>query len=356
MDERIQKLADILTNYSIKIEKGDYIVIKYGYEAKELALACFKNVLRKGGIPVTHCIVDDFSYPYFNLATDEQLTTPPLGLELEAEKVSGWISLYAETNTRELNSIDPEKVAKRRKAIMPIQDKIIDKDNWVLFEWPTRALAQDADMSKEEFENFVFDACLVDWEAESKRQDALKKVMDEGKEVHIMGKDTDLKFSIDGRQGIKCCGKRNMPDGEVFIAPVEDTTEGYISYDFPAIYGGREVSGVKLKFEKGKVVEASAEKNEAYLKEMLDMDEGAKYLGEWGFATNFNIQRHVKQILFDEKIGGTIHLALGRAYKEGGGRNDSALHWDMIKDLREHGKVVVDGKTIMENGTFLIDL
>tara|TARA_Y100000310_G_scaffold294433_1_gene324891 strand:- start:1412 stop:2476 length:1065 start_codon:yes stop_codon:yes gene_type:complete len=354
MDKKIQQLADIFTKHSIIIKEGDYIVVKYGYEARKLALACFKNILKQKAIPVMVCADDIFTYPYYQLASEEQLKTVPLFMETEAKKASGWISIHCDNNTRILSNVDPDKVTTRRKAIMPLNDIIIDKDNWVLFLWPTNALAQDADMSLEEFTDFVFDASLVDWKKAEEEQSKLKKVLDEGKEVHIIGKNTDLKFSIEGRQGLKCFGKRNMPDGEVFIAPVEDTTEGTIEYSFPGIYGGREVSGITLTFEKGKVVKATAEKNEEYLKKMLDMDEGAKFLGECGIGTNYNITKFVKQILFDEKIGGTVHLALGRAYKEGNGKNESALHWDMIKDLREGGKILVDGKVIQEKGKFMI--
>ena len=209
------------------------------------------------------------------------------------------------------------------------------------------------EMSLEEFEDFVYGACLVDYEEMSRKEDILKEILDKGSEVYIVGRNTDLTFSIKGREGIKCIGERNLPDGECFIAPVETSTEGYIEYDFPAIYGGREVDGVRLEFKEGKVVKATAEKNEGYLNEMLNIDKGARYLGEFGWGINYGIKKFVKQILFDEKIGGTIHLALGMAYKEGGGVNDSALHWDMIKDLRKDGAVFVDGRCIMKDGKFM---
>jgi len=356
MDSRLKKLADIFTDYSIKINKGDRIELRFGVEAKDLALEVYKNILKKGALPVLNPVVPGFAYEFFKLATDEQLTVNPIIAEFEAKNVQGNIMLGAQQNTRELSTIAPEKMTLKRKTTSHISDIIVDRDNWVIFEYPTAALAQDADMSLSEFEDFVFDACLVDWEAEEKRQLKLKKILDEGKEIRIVGENTDLTFSIEGRQSITCCGKRNMPDGEVFIAPVEDTTEGFIHYSFPAIYGGREVHGIKLKFEKGKVVEATADKNEEFLKEMIGMDKGASFLGECGIATNEGITRHVKQILFDEKIAFTVHLALGRAYKEGGGKNESALHWDMIKDLRQGGKIIIDGEIIQEDGKWLIDL
>jgi aminopeptidase len=209
-------------------------------------------------------------------------------------------------------------------------------------------------MSLEEFEDFAFDAMLIDYKKLSKQEEKIKKILDKGSKVRIIGKDTDISFSIKGRVGVKCAGERNIPDGEVMTAPVEKSTEGHIAYSYPAIYGGKEVSGVKLWFKKGKVVKATAEKNEKYLHAMLKTDKGASYLGELGIGMNYGIKRFIKQILFDEKIGGTIHLALGSAYKECKGTNESALHWDMILDLKKGGKLIVDGKVIQKNGKLLI--
>ncbi len=354
MDSRIKKLAKILTDYSIKINKGDKIRILFDSEAKELALECYKNIILKGAFPIVHCNMPGFGYAYYNLASEEQLKEFPKLAEHEIKACQGIINIGGSYNTKELSNIEPKKIATRRKITSPLSDFIVDQNNWVIVESPTHALAQDAEMSLEEFEEFVFSSTNVEWQEESKKQDKLKEVLDKGKEVRIVGKNTDISFSIEGRQGIKCDGHRNMPDGEVFVAPVEDTTQGFVEYSFPAIYGGREVSGIKLKFEKGKVVEATANKNEEFLKEMIATDPGSCKLGEFGIGVNFGIKKFVKQILFDEKIGGTVHLALGRAYKEGNGKNESAVHWDMIKDLREFGKIIIDGKIIMENGKFKI--
>lgn len=352
VDPRIKRMAEILVNYSVNIKKGDKVALNFGVEASPLALECYKLILKKGAFPVAHASVPGFAYAYYKNASDEQLKTfPKLAFE-EAKYVDWSIGLGAEYNTRELTNINPKKMAMRRKVTKKISDVFMKKDNWVIFEYPTNALAQDADMSLEEFEDFVYGACIQDWKKEEKRQTKLKRILDKGNEVRIVGPDTDIRFSIKGRQGIKCCGKRNMPDGEVFIGPVEDSTEGYISYSYPAIRGGREVDGIKLEFKKGKVVKATATKGEKFLKEMIATDKGSCKLGEFGIGTNFGIKRFVKQILFDEKIGGTIHLALGMAYPEGGGQNKSALHWDMIKDLRKGGAVYIDGKCIQKNGKF----
>ena len=355
-EARIIKLAKILTDHSVKIKKGDLIELSFGTEAVPLALECYKNILRKGALPAIHCVPSGFSYAYYKNASDEQLTKTPVIAMIEAKKADGSISIGAPLNTRELTNIDPKKMAMRAKAVRPVSELYLKKNNWVICEYPTNSLAQDADMSLVEFQDFVYKATNIDYKDLSNKQTKLKKILDKGKEVKILAPDTELTFSLAGRQAIKCDGKRNVPDGEVFIAPVENSTEGYITYSFPAIKGGREVDGIRLEFKKGKVVKATATKNEEYLKQMINIDKGAKFLGEFGVGMNYNITKFVKQILFDEKIGGTIHLALGMAYKEGGGKNESALHWDMIKDLRDGGCVYVDGKCIQRNGKFTFKL
>lgn len=355
-DPRAKKLANILTDYSIKIKKGDIIELSFDVEATELSREVYKNIIKKGAYPIVNVGVPGFAYNYYKYASKEQLQNFPKIAMIEAKMAAGSIGIGGGVNTKEMTNIDPKRIALRRKVTRKISDIHIKKNNWVICDYPTNALAQDAEMSLEEFEDFVYNACIQDWEKESKKQDKLKKILDKGKQVRITAEDTDLTFSIKGRQGIKCDGHRNMPDGEVFIAPVENTTEGYIKYTYPAIYGGREVDGVSLRFHKGKVVEAKAEKGEKFLREMIKTDPGACKLGEFGIGVNYGIKQFIKQILFDEKIGGTIHLALGMAYPEGGGRNKSAIHWDMVKDLRRGGAFFVDGKCIQKNGKFTFKL
>jgi|TARA_Y100000310_G_C20675645_1_gene812866 aminopeptidase len=355
-DPRIEKLAEILTTHSIKIKKGDFIEISSPPEAQPLVLELMKRILEIGAFPRLETGMPGSGYVYFKYAQDHHIKHFPELRQQAAEKTDGFISIGAPENTKDLSNIDPKKIANRRKVTKPISELILKKDNWVILEYPTNALAQDAEMSLQEYEDFCFGACLNDWPAMEKKQTKLKEVFDKGEEVHILGEDTDLTFSIKGREAIKCFGTRNMPDGEVFMAPVDDSANGHIKYTYPVVYMGKEVDGVKLWFEKGKVIKATAEKNEEFLKEMIAMDEGASGLGEFGVGMNYNIDKFTKQILFDEKIGGTIHLALGMAYKEGGGKNESALHWDMIKDLRNGGKIILDGKTIQENGKFSFSL
>jgi len=355
-DPRIKKLADILVNYSIKIKKGDLIALNFGVDSKVLALEVYKLILKRGAFPLVHSSVPGFAYAYYKNASKEQLQHYPKLAMHEARSIQGSIGIGTEHNTKEFTNIDPKKIAMRRKVTRPISDVHIRRNNWVICEFPTHALAQDAEMSLEEFEDFVYAATNIDWKKEEKKQIHLQKLLNNGKQLRITAEDTDLTFGIKGRQGIKCCGHRNMPDGEVFLAPEENTTEGHIKFTYPAIYGGREVDGVFLKFHKGKVVEAKADKGEKFLKEMIAMDAGSMKLGECGIGVNYNIKHFIKQILFDEKIGGTIHLALGMAYPEGGGRNKSALHWDMIKDLRRGGAIYIDGKLIQKDGKFTFKL
>ena len=351
MDPRIKETAKILVEYSNKIKKGDFVIIKGGVEAQNLIKEVYKLCVQQGAYPRLNIGLPGLGKIYFDNASQEQLEHFPTLSMHEAKKADVFISIGAPTNTRSLTNVDPKKLALRNKITDPISEEVLKK-RWVIFYYPTNALAQEAEMSLEEFEDFVYAATLDDWGKISKEENKLKEVLDKGKEVQILGKNTDIKFSIEGREAIKGDGKNNMPCGEVFIAPVEKSTSGKIEFFFPAIQGGRLVEGIKLEFENGKVAKASATKNEDYLKEMLKMDPGAKYLGEFGIGFNYKIKKPVKNILFDEKQGATIHLALGRAYKEGGGTNESALHWDMIKDLKKGGKIIIDGKIIQENGTF----
>ncbi len=353
-DQRILKAAKILVEHSTKVKKGETVQIITDHLARPLAIEVLKLVLKRGAYPIIHTSLPGSAHTFYKHANKDQLQHVHESLMHEMKRTDVIIYISAPTNTRELSELDPKKLALRRKATERISRYRVENTRWVLFDYPCEALAQEASMSIEEFEDFVFSATNIDWSKEGKRQEKLKRILDKGKQVHIIGKNTDLRFSIEGRTAIKCFGKHNMPDGEVFIAPVETTTEGCIEYSFPAIYSGGEVDGITLEFKRGKVVKAHATKNNDLLQAMLNTDPGARRLGEFGVGTNYNIKRHIKQILFDEKIGGTIHLAVGSAYKEGGGKNKSGLHWDMILDLRQGGKIIVDNRVIQENGKFLI--
>jgi len=275
------------------------------------------------------------------------------------DKLAGTAYIYSSRNTRALGDVDPELQTRMAKASRPLKNKLLKK-KWTLTLFPTAAYAQDAEMSLRDFEDFVYGATFSDeadpvkaWNALRRKQDKLISKLEGAEEVRVLGPGTDLRMSVAGRTFINSAGTRNMPSGEVFTGPVEDSVEGEIVYDYPVVNQGREIDGIRLVFRSGKVVEASAAKNEAFLLDMLEMDPGARRIGEVGIGTNFRIQRFIKNILFDEKIGGTIHLALGAAYPETGGKNKSALHWDMIKDLRKGGELRIDGRAVQKDGRFL---
>jgi aminopeptidase len=352
MDDRVKALASLLVGYSLKVKSGEVVKISGTELAKPLILAAYEEVIKKGAYPLVDVFFDEVNEIFYREATGTQLDyLSPVKL-YAAKKADAALFVNSPSNTRMLTGVRPVKITRVRRANKPVSDIIMKKVRWVLVNFPTRALAQEAEMSLAQYEDFLFRSCLVDWKTMKKDLKYLKRLLERTDVVKIVGKDTDLTFSIKGRKAIVCAGESNMPDGEIFTAPVEGTVEGRIYYDFPAIFGGREVSGIRLRFEKGKVVEAGAEKNGDLLLGLLDTDKGARIPGEFGIGYNYGIDRFTRDILFDEKIGGTIHIALGKSYAESGGKNDSALHWDMIKDLRKDGAIYLDDRPIMEKGKF----
>lgn len=349
VDERIKKLASILVNYSIRVEKKKIIQVNFDIEAKDLALEVYKEILKKGAFAKFNVNLPEFEPTFYEFALDDQLKHLPKVYIQEAKLVDGMIAITAR-NYKELSTISSEKLGKWQKTSRLLSDLRLKKGNWVLCGFPSESLAKDAGMPLKDFEDFVFSSTNIDWEEMSNRQDLLKKVLDKGKKVRIIGEGTDLTFSIKGNKGIKCDGKYNMPDGEVFTAPKKDSVNGTICFTFPTVYHGREVKDVVLEFKKGKVINLSASKNVEFLKNMLEIDDGAKYIGEFGVGMNYSIKKFIKNTLFDEKIGGTIHLALGNAYRESGGKNQSAIHWDMVT---KPDKVFIDDKIILKDGEFM---
>ena len=347
---RIERLAGILVNHSVKAKKGEIVRISCGDLARPLALAVYREVLRAGAHPLWNVGFEDAQRIFFEEASAAQIAhTPPTKL-LEAKRIDADVVILAPANTRHLSHVAPRKMAERRKALKPVSEVVLRRVRWVLTNFPTEALAQETDMSLPEYERFYYRAVDQDWPAMARMFARSKAILERARTVRIVGRETDLTFSIAGRKAIPCAGEYNMPDGEIFTAPVESSTDGTIFFEFPAIAGGREVSGIRLTFRKGKVVEAAAEKNEAYLKEMLAADPGACRLGEFGIGANAGVTRFTRDILMDEKMGGTIHLAVGRSYPESGGKNDSAVHWDMIKDLRASGELYLDGRPVLRSG------
>ncbi len=354
-DPRTTRLADILVNHSLKVKRGDKVMIAASSEiAKPLVIEAYRKVLEAGGHPQTSIAFEELSTILFDKASKSQITHFPETKLYEAEHIDCFINIRAAVNKRSLSNIDPKRMAMRSKVMKPISEIIINRKRWILCNFPTNSLAQEADMSLAEYENFLYGATNINWEKVKREGTKLKRLLDRGKSIRVVGKETDITIGIEGRKAIPCFGERNMPDGEVYLSPLEESAEGQIYFEAPAIYQGKEVLGIRLTFKGGKVVDASAEKNEGFLIDMLNTDRGARYLGEVGIGINYGIKRFSKDILFDEKIGGTIHLAVGRSYEKAGGKNDSAIHWDIIKDLRRGGELYIDRKLIQKNGKFLV--
>ena len=361
-----QKYAKVLVEYSTDVKKGDLVVISSEAQAQPLILAVYEEVLKKGAHPILRIGLEGQKEMYFKHASDEQLGYVDPLTEMEYEKADKFIAIGAPYNTKNLAKIPPERLAKRSVATKTLSVKMLERAakgelSWVICDYPTHALAQEGKMSIFDYEEFLLKACylhlddpVAKWREIGEVQQKLADKLTETSKLRITGERTDLTLSTAGRKWINCCGSNNFPDGEVFTSPVEDSAEGEIYFDFPAIYRGNEAQGIYLKFEKGKVVHASAEKGEEFLLKMIGMDEGASFLGEVAFGTNDMIQEVTGNILFDEKIGGSMHLALGSSYPETGGKNQSGLHWDIIKNMKNGSKVYVDDKLIYQDGKFLI--
>ncbi|MYD93438.1 MAG: aminopeptidase [Chloroflexi bacterium] len=352
-DPRVEALADILVQHSTEVGPGDLVVIDGTANAQPLLMACYRRVLAAGGHPRLNVGFEEAQEVYLSEANDDQLEFLDPIAKFQADSIQAAIRIRATENTRALANVDPSRLAKTMIARRPVMDQIIENVRWVLCDYPTNALAQEAEMSLGEYADFLYGATNIDWSEMTARLASLKTRLEAGSDVRIIGPDTDLTLRTAGRIWEPADGKKNMPDGEIFTAPIEDSVNGRITYDFPAIYQGRQVDGITLTFKDGLIVEATAERGEEFLNAILDTDSGARRLGEIGIGTNNGIQRHTKNILFDEKMGGTVHLAVGRAYEFTGGKNQSAVHWDMVKDLRTDAALYLDGELLQENGVFV---
>ena len=355
VDDRWNQLADILVNYSTETGKGDRVLITMmETETFPLARAVHAEALKAGA--VAH-----IEFQSLLLQRDLMLLGEGLQLaqshelqNLGMEWADVYIGLRGASNPHELSGIEEERIMSFRRELGKVSAKRTEKTRWVLVRVPNASFAQQAGMSTEEMMTFFFNATLLDWQEESLRYEEICKFMQSTERVRIVGRDTDLSFTTTGRKYVVDDGHINMPGGEVYTAPLDESAEGKISFDFPAVFAGQYVDGIKLRFSEGKVVEAHADQNEALLHQLLDMDEGAKRIGEFGVGTNYGIKRYCYDLLFDEKIGGTVHIALGRAYTQCGGTNQSAFHWDLIKDLREEGALYLNEQKVIETGQFLI--
>jgi aminopeptidase len=366
MDPRVETVARILVDYSVDVQPGQFVRIQGTPDGAPLILAVYRRVLQRGGNPWLRLSLDEAVEIFFKHASDAQLDFVSKVDRHLVEDLDATVSIWTESNTKALTNVDPAKQSRVQAARRPISERFMERAankelKWTLTAYPTQAFAQDAEMSLSEFEDFLYGAALVHepdpvaaWQEVSRQQQKLVDWLTPRDQVRLLGVDTDLTLSVKGRGWENCDGHENFPDGEVFTGPVEDSVNGHVRFSYPACEGGREVEDVRLWFENGRVVKATAAKNEEFLLAMLDTDEGARYLGEFAFGTNAGIQRFTKNILFDEKIGGTVHMALGTGYPETGSRNRSAIHWDLICDLRQGGEVWVDGVLFARDGKFQI--
>ena len=365
-DPRLEKLAELIAGYSLDLREGQVYRIDGEEVAIPLAVALYRAAIRRGAHPYTRIVPSGLEELELEFASDEQLRYIPELEDIATESLDAWTSLWGTANTRALTRADPE----RRRLQLSTHYRMVNRRwerisagdlAWCGTLYPTQAHAQDAEMSLAEFEDFVHGAChtregddpIAHWQAMSETLAARARELEGVRELRIVGPDTDLRVVVEGRRWIPSDGRHNMPDGEVFTSPVETGTAGEIFFAFPSIFQGREVENVRLRFEDGRVVDAEATSGQDYLRSLLDTDSGSSVLGEVAFGLNYEIDRFTRDILLDEKIGGTMHVALGGGFDEAGTENKSDLHWDLICDLRREGEVYADGELVWKAGSFV---
>ncbi len=365
-DPRTEGLARILVGYSTEVKPGEVVSIDGESAAAPLLIAVYEEVLKAGANPVLNVALEGQIAAYFKHASDAQLEWISPFAEWMVDNADVRIAIGASTNTRELSGVAPERQTLRQSVTGDLMRRAMQRSaegdfRWCYTLYPTSAYASEAEMSLADYEDFYYGACLAGdgdpldaWRKASEETVRLAEWIEGHEEVRVTAPGTDIKLGIAGRKFIPCDGRHNMPDGEFFTGPVEDSVEGEVSFHLPAVIGGREVAGVRLRFEAGKVVDAGAERGEEYLLKLLDTDDGARRLGELGIGTNYGIDRGTREVLLDEKIGGTVHMAVGTAYPESGGLNESAVHTDLVCDLRLGGKLEVDGVVMQEDGRFIV--
>jgi aminopeptidase len=363
-DLRIEKMARVLVDYSTAVQPGDKVLIEGTTLSEPLVRAIYRCVLERGGLPQAILALPDEDELIYAAAGEEQLGITPWLARYAIETTDVVIRPRSTQNTRALSNVDPARQARRQKALAPLmrasmQRAAEGKLRWMSTQFPTPALAMEAEMGWNEYQDFFYAACHVDdatpdpvahWRGVHEQQAGFAQRFEGHDNVELKGPNVDLHLSIRGRAFLNASGQHNLPDGEIYTGPVEDSLEGWVKFTYPAIYNGRAVEGVELRFERGQVAQATAKTNQDFLLQMLATDAGARYVGEFAVGTNFQIDRFTRNILFDEKLGGTFHLALGASYPETGGKNLSAVHWDMICDMRKESEIRVDGAVVVRDG------
>jgi aminopeptidase len=366
-DHQYKKLAQILVDHSTCVKPGDRVAIETTTNAASMVREIYELVLLRGGHPHVLLNLPEQEKLLFKFAIDDQLTYTPSFQKLVTEQFEVYIRVRAEIDPRALTGISPQKQSLRQKGMAPVRNMMLKRGatnslRWVLTQIPTEGYAHEAGMSMDEYVDFVFSACHADantedpvayWENIRTQQIQMIESMQGQEKVRLLGPNVDLTLSIKGRIFNNSYGRHNMPDGEIYTGPVEDSANGWVKFTYPAIYQGQVVEGAELRFENGRVIDAKAVVGEAFLVTMIDSDEGSHYLGEFAIGTNYEINRFTRNILFDEKLGGTFHLALGAGYPETGSRNTSTIHWDMICDMRKDAEIQVDGMIVYREGKFI---
>jgi aminopeptidase len=362
-DSRVLKLAEIMVEYSLELKPGQQVWLRTSPVAQEFNLAFYEKAVRAGAYVLVDQSIPGAEEAYYKHAPDALLDFVPPHRMLVAETFDASLRVWADENTRALAGVDPKRLARGRKAGAKLFKTVMERAASGAYRWcvtvhPTAAMAQDANMSLADYSDFVYGAGMLNesdpvafWRAEGKKQEQLIAWLKGRQQVQLRGANIDMQLAIEGRSFEKSDGLYNFPDGEIFTSPVDESATGWVRFRYPAIYDGQEVEDIELWFEGGKVVREKAGKNQPLLTSLLDTDEGARRLGEWGIGTNYGISRFSRNMLFDEKIGGTIHFAVGQAFPECGGKNESGLHWDMLCDMAD-SEIKVDGEVFYRNGKF----
>ncbi len=355
MDKRWNRLAEILVNYSTKVRPGERVMIAMiEPETYPLAQAVYEEVIKAGGYPQIQLLSERLRRLTLLYGSAEQVSWVP---EMESWGMAWadvYIGLRGAHNLHELDGIPSEKISASQSAMGKVSAMRWEKTRWVLVRVPNESFAQQAHTNLEELEDMFFDSCFLDWEEEKRKWDLWAWKLEQGSRIRITGRGTDLSFSVKGRKWVPFAGTQNMPDGEIATAPIVDTVDGIISFEHPGVLGGRLVERIRIAWEDGKLVEAISESEQEFFQSIITKDAGASRIGEFAIGTNMRMDRFCNDILFDEKIGGTIHIALGRAYPECGGLNTSSIHWDIIKDLKDGGIVYLDDEPILKDGMILL--
>lgn len=363
VDKRIEKLAELCVQYSVGVKAKENVVIRGSSNATPLITEVYRECLQKDAYPwiLPNLYVDHVFYKY---AKDHQLKFVSPFEKFIYENMDVSITIYSEPNPRRLTNVDPALIrtfqGARRELVETFHRRVAEgKLRWTLYPFPVTDQAQEASMALADYEDFVYRSCLIDkkdptagWKKIRKEQERTCNLLDKAEKIRIVGEDTDLTFSTKGRKWINCYGDKNMPDGEVFTGPVENSANGKIRFTYPGIYMGREVEDITLTFNKGKIVKASAAKGEGLLKEIIKI-QGADRIGEIAIGTNHGITRFTKNMLFDEKMVGTVHMAIGNGYPDSGSLNKAAIHWDILKDMKKSGEIYADNEAFYRNGKFL---